>query len=175
MKNSFFCIIVLFCCTTAFCQNYNINLQKYWWYRYRLINDFSKIGPNFGESLPMGKRIYLNPKTELAWGDAIQKQGSYLITLATEHKLQKLAGYSTGRLNLELYYALNAINRLDNNSEEYCRHWNDGSSTNTVNISIQNNVGMIPHHGSSDVWVEDLNGLFGRDDNFVTISKFLKI
>ncbi|MEO6832158.1 MAG: hypothetical protein ABI169_08145, partial [Chitinophagaceae bacterium] len=49
-------------------------------------------------------------------------------------------------------------------SEEYCRHWNDGSSTNTVNISIQNNVGMIPHHGSSDVWVEDLNGFLVRDD-----------
>ena len=27
------------------------NLQKYWFYRYRLVNDFTFIGPNPGESL----------------------------------------------------------------------------------------------------------------------------
>ncbi|HRO42991.1 MAG TPA: hypothetical protein PL009_09160 [Flavipsychrobacter sp.] len=33
------------------------NLEKYWWYRYRLVNDFMKIGSNPGESIPAGHRI----------------------------------------------------------------------------------------------------------------------
>lgn len=31
------------------------NLEKYWWYRYRLVNDFMKIGMACGESIPMEK------------------------------------------------------------------------------------------------------------------------
>ncbi len=36
--------------------------QKYWWYRYRLVNDFMKVGDNCGESIPASERFkhYLN-------------------------------------------------------------------------------------------------------------------
>ncbi len=34
-----------------------VNLQKYWFYRYRLVNDFMKIGAQAGESLIAEKRI----------------------------------------------------------------------------------------------------------------------
>lgn len=32
------------------------NLEKYWWYRYRLLNDFMKIGDGVGESIPAAQR-----------------------------------------------------------------------------------------------------------------------
>ena len=33
-------------------REYYRDLQKYWWYRYRLVNDFMKIGTGIGESIP---------------------------------------------------------------------------------------------------------------------------
>ena len=35
-----------------FVPNYYGNLQKYWWYRYTLVNDYMKIGEACGESIP---------------------------------------------------------------------------------------------------------------------------
>jgi len=32
------------------------NLEKYWYYRYKLVNDFMYIGVNAGESLPASRR-----------------------------------------------------------------------------------------------------------------------
>ena len=55
--------IVLFChllffCIPVFAQTPYRNMEKYWWYRYRLVNDFMKIGPNCGESIPAVARTY---------------------------------------------------------------------------------------------------------------------
>lgn len=33
------------------------NTQKYWWYRYVLVNDFMKIGNKCGESIPASERF----------------------------------------------------------------------------------------------------------------------
>ena len=57
MKKSIilFCTLLLFfipvAAQTAY-HNAYLNMEKYWWYRYRLVNDFMKIGPNCGESIP---------------------------------------------------------------------------------------------------------------------------
>jgi hypothetical protein len=55
-------ILFLLSCLQVFGQtaprlngNY-YNLEKYWFYRCRLINDFMKIGPNCGEGMPFGER-----------------------------------------------------------------------------------------------------------------------
>ena len=34
-------------------QTNQVNLEKYWHYRYRLVNYFLQVGPNAGESLPI--------------------------------------------------------------------------------------------------------------------------
>ena len=58
------CILVLFeffVPVPLFAQNANafswyLNMEKYWWYRYRLINDFMIVGSNMGESIPANER-----------------------------------------------------------------------------------------------------------------------
>lgn len=49
-------VIILFCFNilsmAAGAQNYYENLQKYWWYRYTLVNEFMKVGGACGESIP---------------------------------------------------------------------------------------------------------------------------
>ncbi len=163
-------IFLLLASTEVIGQTYTLNLQKYWWYRYRLVNDFMKIGPDFGESIPIEQRGGVNPDDGQKWlksGDALQKLGNYLVLLATEYKMLTLCKLSSGRTKEELYYALNALNRLDLNSEEYYRHWNDpvnGNVYSLINHPIQNNIGMVPHTTGNDVWKNDFNGHYIRDD-----------
>ena len=83
-------ILLLFCVLSVFPKEvfpqYDVeNLRKYWYYRYRLINDFVKIGSNRGESIPA--RIRTGTKFgagELKWGDATITLGEYISVLATE-------------------------------------------------------------------------------------------
>ena len=168
----FFLILTSFLAIEVKSQNYTLNLQKYWWYRYRLVNDFMKVGPDFGESiLSEQRRRY--PGSPLAnvynihWGDALGKQSNYLVLLATEYKLLSLAGLSTGRTKEEIYYAVNAVNRLDIYSEEYYRQWNNpvgGVVTGIINHPVQKNIGMVPQYVGTDVWTNDFNGHYIRDD-----------
>jgi hypothetical protein len=82
-------------------QTFTQNLQKYWWYRYRLVNDFMKVGLTHGESIP-GERIEEGQSTSLSaprleMGDATQKLGHYLGVLALEYKFWiKMACPQTG-------------------------------------------------------------------------------
>jgi len=137
MKQLFVCIGLLVMPGWACAQSDAINLQKYWKLRSDFREDFVKIGPNSGESLaarglkPLdcvdnltsdGTGYAATPNGyyghgEIHWGDAMIRHGYYLGLLATEYKLLKDDGQDvTGVLN-ELYYALNAINRLDKLAE----------------------------------------------------------
>jgi len=121
--------IVIVCGITVFtlkAQSPNENLKKYWFYRYRLINDFMKIGANRGESIPAGlRRIKGNindpSEQDLKWGDSTIKLGQYIGVLATEYKLLKDNGRNTFQTRKELYFALEAFNRLDETAESYFR------------------------------------------------------
>jgi hypothetical protein len=66
-----------------------INLEKYWFYRYRLVNDFMKIGENCGESIPAQDRNAYPPNalSRIEWGDATIDLGNYISMLATEHRM----------------------------------------------------------------------------------------
>ncbi len=130
-----------------------LNLEKYWKYRERLKTYFMKIGAGEGESIPMSCRIpdwdaagsFDNDNmpdeevTTLEWRDATISLGYYFIVLATEYKLLNDAGEDTEATLIELYYAMNALNRLDEFAEGYL---NQTGLTNST----------------------DLNGLFLRDD-----------
>jgi hypothetical protein len=131
-----------------------LNLEKYWKYRERLKTYFMKIGAEPGESIPMSCRIPDwdaagsdeeidipdSEVTTLEWRDATISLGYYYIVLATEYKLLNDAGENTEPTLIELYYALNALNRLDLHAENYLEQDNSAPS------------------------MEDLNGLFLRDD-----------
>lgn len=136
-------IILSFSLYNSYSQNYSSNLQKYWWYRYRLVNDFMKVGLDFGESIPAELRSYSGAEAvtqaHVHWGDATQKIGNYLVLLATKY---------------ELYCAIKALDRIDLYMESHCRDFALTEDNNNLNPVTS---GSLPYKN-------DLNGFLGRDD-----------
>jgi hypothetical protein len=143
----------------AVSQTEEINNRKYWKFRSELREHFVKIGPNQSESLPAGALVPCDCGdtwdnavdgsglgatyySTMHWGDGMIRHGYYLGLLATEYRLLKDANQDvTGTLN-ELYYALNAVNRLDLKAESEL----DGIYNFTYPLS------------------ENLNGFYMRED-----------
>ena len=154
MKNKL--IITIFCFlfigNNAFCQNWYRNYEKYWWYRYRLVNDFMKVGPNHGESIPAYLRVKGYIGTDpvfpgyLKWTDATQALGHYISATALEHKILTDNNWPSNRSKMENYYGQKAYERLDTYAESYC-------------YDIH---GTYPNNGSPGSG--DLNGFSIRDD-----------
>lgn len=101
----------------------NLLSEKYFSYRTRLVNEFMLgVGRDFGMSMPASMRnthdsIYSGRET-IKWGDATIDLSYYIATLAMEYKLltDEVKQQQTLR---ELFYALEAFNRLDYYAEEY--------------------------------------------------------
>jgi hypothetical protein len=127
-----------------------INLKRYWFYRYRLVNDFMAVGDCQGCSEPMNQRAWGGTNSKWAkWGDQTVSLGHYIAVLATEYKLLADQGQSVENTIKELYFAIRAFNRLDQTAEI--------------------NVPAAPH---STPQPSDLNGFFIRDDvpaNFLSL------
>ncbi len=171
MKKTFLFNVLIFILHASFAQSSDSekNLQKYWKYRERLKN-FVVVGDCQGCSIPSAIRGYAADKNttltepwegdadnvpggsedggELEYGDATMLWGHYLAFLATEYAMMKKNGvaahlYETKR---EIYYALEALNRLDKKAEYWWRYYykEDGTSANE--------------------FATDLNGFFIRDD-----------
>ncbi len=158
---------------TSYTQTQYRNLEKYWWYRYRLVNDFMKIGTACGESIPMEHwKFRDNGKNDKAyWGDATQHLGNYMNALAGEWRILHDCGLSTRRTEEELYYAQVAFDRLDKKAEPAWRDYDR----------------VYPYCGTPDLpgieKDDDLNGFFIRDDvpslhtsqgSMVTLSTFVE-
>jgi hypothetical protein len=100
------------------------NLEKYWRYKKRLNDFFLKVGPSAGESIPAEKiqvNETINHHQGVTWAqsDGTIHLGWYIAVLATENALLRRNGYLTHRNVEELYYALNALWRLDAQSPYY--------------------------------------------------------
>jgi hypothetical protein len=160
MKTKLIGFLFILNCTNLLAQNAVNNMQKYVYYKQRFLNNFIAVGNGMGESLPMDiRRLEKQNTTNGQWvhefglSDASLRLGWYIAVLATEYKLLNVQGLDTYQTRKELYYALEAINRLDLNAESYFNL----AGTNTPNQAI---------NPSSD----DLNGFFIRDDmpdNFI--------
>jgi hypothetical protein len=141
-------------------QNAVNNMQKYVYYKQRFLNNFIAVGNGMGESLPLDiRRLSVKPRLngqdvhEFGIGDATLRLGWYIAVLATEYKLLNDQGLDTYQTRKELYYALEAFNRLDLNAESY------------FNLAGTSNPNQAISPPSSD-----LNGFFIRDDmtdNFI--------
>jgi hypothetical protein len=130
------------------------NLEKYWKYRDRLNTYFMKIGSGDGQSIPMSCRIPgwdaaggyetidipHEDVTTLEWKDATISLGYFFIVLDTEFKLLSKSGQNVQSTLNELYYAMQAFNRIDMTAEGYL----------AGNPTAESNP-------------EDLNGFFLRD------------
>lgn len=115
-------------------QTDSLNLQKYWKLRHDFVENFVKIGSGPGESLPA---TAITPMTcvdnvsqwanveygGMHWGDGVLRQGHYLGFLATEYALKKKYGLPLDGIRVEIYYALEAINRLDRSCEPMIEHF----------------------------------------------------
>jgi hypothetical protein len=93
-------------------QNTEYNRSKYWHYRERLVDDFMVVGPAAGQSIPAGVRN-LWDGSGLHFGDSPVYLGYYIGVLSTEYSLLHISQQKTDRSLTELYYALEAVNRLD--------------------------------------------------------------
>lgn len=121
----------VYLCFAAFltsAQTDDLNLEKYWKFRTDFVEHYIKIGPGKGESLPAGLRspgICIDNASQwhnveygtMHWGDGMIRHGHYIGMLATEYILLKRNGVDTKGVLNELYYALEAINRLDRSAE----------------------------------------------------------
>ncbi len=153
-------LFVLISLLHSFAQTDQQNLEKYWKFRNTFREQFIKIGPNDGESLPAGSikpcacvdDLYPSEdKTEwgvtcygeMHWGDGMIRHGHYLGLLATEYRLLKNSGGDvTGVLN-ELFYALNVINRLDLKAEsEQAKFYNLTLNGELNGFFIREDVGQ---------------------------------
>ncbi len=115
-KNTLSFVLIIFACSVCFSQGNQANLEKYWHYRYRLVNYFMSVGGGQGQSLPAGIRNMWNGG-RLHFGDTPLYLGWYIGTLATEYKLLSDNGQPLNQTILELHYALAAVERLDFNSD----------------------------------------------------------
>ena len=153
MKNLILMVVFGLLYATSYAQTDQRNLDKYWKFRNAFRKDFIRIGTERGESLPMGRRGFGKcpnntpneggvPRGKLYWGDGVIRHGHYIGFLATEYALLKKNGKDvTATLN-EIYYALQAFNRLDSLAEDI--------------IS-----GLMP---TIPAQPENLNGFYLRDD-----------
>lgn len=176
---SIFLFIFLNIFTNA--QDEQTNLQKYWHYRYRLVNYFMVVGDGPGMSLPADIRN-INGSDQLRWGEAPVYLGYYIGVLATEYRLLKDNGQNTDQTLTELYYALKAAVRIDYSAESSWNQTNvvDGflirddvpvnfvsQHLNELNINITTNQyftfgsgkpGIVTTLGSSDYSTNLANG-----------------
>lgn len=110
-------IVLLLQSLHAVAQTPDMNMQKYWYLRWRLRNYFMVVGPNYGEGFPAGIRNKYGDV--LTFGDAANYLANYIGVLATEIRLAKIHGLEHGEATKELYYALYAINRWDDCETHY--------------------------------------------------------
>jgi hypothetical protein len=100
-----------------------------WWsYKQLLADQYGNIGGGcflqYNNTID-GNQNLIDPRDGMPykgvaeWGDATIDLGNYMAVLASEWKLLHNAGASTAEVEKELYYALNAVDRLDYLAETY--------------------------------------------------------
>lgn len=107
--------VLCLCPKPSTAQSNEQNLKKYWENRDRLRKFFVKIGPNQGESIVANIRD--RAMNTMRWADATSQLGWYIAVLASEYQLLKRDGQPTQATLTELYYAINAVKRLDKKGE----------------------------------------------------------
>lgn len=152
-------------------QDIRTNLEKYWLYRARLWDRFIVLGTGQGMGIPAG--LYdddFNDNSDhgslahlkvLGWGDATAHLGYYIAMLATEYAVLSAVGDPVVKTKEELYYALNALWRLDASSGLYSYDNSEHSSgaCYTPNGTVPGPMNAANYNDPSV-----LDGFFIRDD-----------
>lgn len=167
-------------------QDDYLNNTKYWNLRKRLVTDFVKPGLGPGESVPANKyslsiawSSYPHSLVKkLEWGDATAQLGWYLAVMATELKLLQQSGDTSSeyyfRLIEEIYFGLEAINRLDDVAEVIWSYAPDDCNTRLDRVEpvLWDSVNgkWLPKPGSNVK--PERNGFFIRMDGTEQLLKY---
>lgn len=95
------------------------NVGKYYYCRNRFSQSFISVGNKPGQCIPFSARYWNGSNHELRSGETTFALGTYIAFLATEYRLFKDSSLRTDHTIKELYYALEALNRLDYNAETF--------------------------------------------------------
>ena len=134
-------------------QNQEDNLKKYWKYRQRLRDKFMVVSGDvmdYGTNIPASDLSY--DDNMIGWGDGNNNMSHYLTVLATELWILKHNNQDYSTTLKELYYAMLALERLDNFSESNFRWRNAYGSW------------VDSYRKTWYVYPGDLNGFSLRDD-----------
>ncbi len=151
------CIVTL--ATNA--QDCRSNMDKYWYYRQRLRDNFMVVSPDvdmFGNNLPASVReLDVNGNIKaIHWDDNNANLPHYLCVLATEYRLLKNNGQDYSETLKELLYVMYAIERRDLYSEYILRSY------------LNKPIYCYPINGMTYCEYfdhnNDLNGFYIRDD-----------
>ena len=162
MKKIIIGLFLLILAIPFYCQTQQQNLDKYWSYRQRLRDKFMVVSPDvmeYGTNIPAAEIFYNDPTNpavnRISWGDENGNMCQYLSVLATELWILKNNGQNYSVTLNELYYAMLALERLDNFSEANLRAFN-----------LQANQSeFIESAGILNNWQNgDINGFSLRDD-----------
>ena len=169
MKKLYIIPLLVFLFESAFSQDQQTNLEKYWRYRDRLRNNFVVVSPNVetpGMNYPFAvyhkKTINIYGTTydvnAMGMDDGNIVLNEYISVLASEYRLLKDNGQPYNETLKELTYALLAQERLDCYSELYCRN-------GYANVDGEGNLISYGKPGANECYkYDDLNGFFLRDD-----------
>lgn len=192
MKTIFYYLILALLClnfNNSRAQSQEENIKKYWNYRDRLRKDFLKVGNDPGESIPMSARSigfaysgapedeHGNKASRIYYQDATIYLGHYLAVLATEIKLLENNNNTTHDAGeqqtihkqlvvakRELYYAIQALNRIDQRAEEYLSQEQNIETPDDINgLLMRDDVHSLFHLN----FESDYSEIFGRDCNFI--------
>jgi len=103
-------------------QSLRDNLQKYWYYRNRLLNNFVKVSANVNEAgtnIPVAEIKTTEDWLKMDDGNGMLNQ--YISVMASEYRLLKNYNQDYSQSIQLLYYALMSLNRLDATAESYYR------------------------------------------------------
>jgi hypothetical protein len=159
MKKIALIIILSFSFNLLIGQDSRPNLDKYWFYRHRLREQFMVVSPNissFGYNLPASLRALSADGTikSVHWDDNNANLPHYLGVLATEYRLLKDNNQNYSETLKELLYVMHAIERRDAYSEYILRV--------VLNKPITYQVDGVTVKVYSVM--DDLNGFYIRDD-----------
>lgn len=128
-------VTLVYFANSSFAQTHEIDQQKYWVYRNRLQKEYMyidyKTPYTAGSCIPAGIRNY-DSKTIL-FGDGLIYLGNYLQVLATEYALLNYYNLPVQGTLDDLYYAIEAVYRLDYNAE--CSFRPPGSTPSDADIN----------------------------------------
>ncbi len=170
-------------------QTFSQNQDKYWAYRDRMRKNFTKIGAEPGESIPISARSIGfafdgapatasgNKPSRIYYADATIYLGHYVSVVATEIKLLKdqIGNTNSAQALLslnnqllaaknELYFSLLAINRLDFVSEYYLsEHQNTLSPDDLNGLLLRDDVPENFH----EKFISDYSEIFDRSCDFI--------